>query len=1367
MQTEKEYVLPAQPTKVDLCETQLPPRRTRAHPIAPPGGAAERQRRFNASKRHRKATARAEREKGVNAWGLADVGFLPLAEDSEVIHLLTWNSAKRFNGGRGWRPVFERLPSKYQGVIAAFTEADYGNKSVAPDFSSPDYTCFWSKRVARGGGVMIAASTVFSSRLLRTQKLYTEGAPPGTPFLDCVAVALTRGSTTIVAIAVYIAAGAAVWAHAWDHINRLTSGIRAGLYGKEIARARIVIMGDLNAALGTDARPFVPGWSSLEQTPVAPDARGVDLGAQLLGNDLMVANNLCGPAAITFERMDAAGRYTASVLDLVLLQTDLISLVTSVDVIGCQSLPHSFDALVNTGDGHRLVQVRLEFPSGPEQRRAKPAQGQPPPLPRDAYASTTPMQRTRYRELLHAEYATINAEYMAANEERTDDGPDGARDMARMTDAMRRCASQAFTATGIAAVRAESYSRIMFKQVKACKRHLLSLLAVKDTAGASAACTALKRAKAELRRSLRQQTSRDQATVRSKMTNLRTVNPYASWQLLHRMVTRAPPRVPFPLLQHADGTWAANRKQNKEILARNFAASGRAPADEDPEYDVTAAAATAVRHRSIVRTLSAHASLGNLDQCITAEEVIRALRELPRHKARDADGFRAEHIADMLAGLPRDDPSLPGLPGITAWVRAFNHILDTSVVPVAWLRQVVIALHKGKDLPEEKATSYRPVCVTAHIQAVMDRVIVNRLQGFAAETGILQDEQYGFQPVRSCEHAVSILTMLVESRAMAGATSAERTTYACFLDVKAAFDSVSRERLTVALYDCGIRGRTLAYLRASGLMKYNRVVRMDGEPLDEGVWSDTRGVAQGVTTAPFAYAIMHADLVRALKLHVAGCGILLRDGSRTFSISFADDIVLIAESAAGLQRMLDAAFDDSRKNRYKFSATKCEVVIFHAAADEASIVRHGFHLGGVVLQLSAGFQYLGVRINGCLALRRDAHTTPDRQAMLEEKIHGPHGGINMVHASARLEALTALEHRQFIFGHVLGVLGYCSSFLARAPCPYGEDVQDEAARIAMGFPPRDVLARLERTALCGDLGLPSVESRLAGDTLRLFLRIHSVPKSAQLWRVFNTYRAACSQQADQRGNWCTWVRKILMDIGHPEYWLDGWPPVVPLGCTALERAAAVGAQQCAARSALRVWQQTEWRNAVASRGVLNPLYARLKRRCEFAEYGREGSKHYRRVMHKWRTEQIPAMVVFGRHAGAPRAARLCMRCTLHECEDVEHLLCRCPTYAAQRASLVAAVQATMPANVIAWAGSIADHPDRWVALWLDGELEGLPYAEAYGRDRRAIHGFRDFQRSKWQYMCVMRTRAQLRRAVSAILVAILDDRARRAGFKCA
>ncbi len=101
------------------------------------------------------------------------------------------------------------------------------------------------------------------------------------------------------------------------------------------------------------------------------------------------------------------------------------------------------------------------------------------------------------------------------------------------------------------------------------------------------------------------------------MCDLRTANPYASWQLLHRMVTRGPLHMPFPLRQHANGTWATTTGHNKAFLSQNFAASGRAPADDDPDYDVAAAAVNATRYRGIVRTLSAHASLGNLDARIT------------------------------------------------------------------------------------------------------------------------------------------------------------------------------------------------------------------------------------------------------------------------------------------------------------------------------------------------------------------------------------------------------------------------------------------------------------------------------------------------------------------------------------------------------------------------------------------------------------------------------------------------------------------------------------------------------------------------------------------------------------------------------
>jgi hypothetical protein len=282
-----------------------------------------------------------------------------------------------------------------------------------------------------------------------------------------------------------------------------------------------------------------------------------------------------------------------------------------------------------------------------------------------------------------------------------------------MMDVMRRSAERAYAAAGIASLHTKSMSRIFFQRVKSCKRHLVAARRAQDTVVAFTAYVAWKHAQRDLRKSLLEQTAHDQAVVRSRMCDLRTANPYASWQLLHRMVTRGPLQMPFPLLQPADGTWATTTGHNKAFLSQNFAASGRAPADDDPDYDVAAAVANATRYRGIVRTLSARVA-GEPRRPHHRDRTHPCAPGAPRHKARDVEGFRAEHIADLLSGLRHDDPSLTDLPGIQAWLRVFNHILDTSIVPVSWLRQVVIALYKGKDAPDTRATSYRPICVTAH-----------------------------------------------------------------------------------------------------------------------------------------------------------------------------------------------------------------------------------------------------------------------------------------------------------------------------------------------------------------------------------------------------------------------------------------------------------------------------------------------------------------------------------------------------------------------------------------------------------------------------------------------------------------------------
>jgi hypothetical protein len=191
---------------------------------------------------------------------------------------------------------------------------------------------------------------------------------------------------------------------------------------------------------------------------------------------------------------------------------------------------------------------------------------------------------------------------------------------------------------------------------------------------------------------------------------------------------------------------------------------------------------------------------------------------------------------------------------------------------------------------------------------------------------------------------------------------------------------------------------------------------------------------------------------------------------------------------------------------------------------------------------------------------------------------------------------------------------------------------------------------------------------------------------------------------------------------------------------------------------------------MAASGLLGGQYRHLCRHRELAEYMREGDAKSRRAILRWRSDQIPTEVMRGRYARpqVPHALRHCRRCALAEVEDTAHVLLRCPTFAAERAQLVAAVHAALSPEVSAWAGTMAVHPERWLALLLDGELQGVPYAEAYGRSLKAIRAFPNFWRLRgYRQACykVVSARAALRRAVRPTLVSIQCRLAVDAGFR--
>ena len=117
-------------------------------------------------------------------------------------------------------------------------------------------------------------------------------------------------------------------------------------------------------------------------------------------------------------------------------------------------------------------------------------------------------------------------------------------------------------------------------------------------------------------------------------------------------------------------------------------------------------------------------------------------------------------------------------------------------------------------------------------------------------------------------------------------------------------------------------------------------------------------------------------------------------------------------------------------------------------------------------------------------------------------------------------------------------------------------------------------------------------------------------------------------------------------------------------------------------------------------------------------------------------DQVPTAVTMLRRARPriPRAQRLCPNCSLGEQEETEHLIMRCPLYSVERVRMFAAVRDTMSSEVLGWAGAPGSFPKRWVALVLVGELDEVPYAEAFGRERRAVQRFRAFRTLRRAYL---------------------------------
>ena len=229
--------------------------------------------------------------------------------------------------------------------------------------------------------------------------------------------------------------------------------------------------------------------------------------------------------------------------------------------------------------------------------------------------------------------------------------------------------------------------------------------------------------------------------------------------------------------------------------------------------------------------------------------------------------------------------------------------MDTGEVPSILKDTIIVPIYKGglKSLPQ----NYRPINLISHILKVLEKIVRSRIVNFLEENNLMNPNQHGFRPHRSClsqllDHFDTVIETIYNNK----------NCDVIYLDFAKAFDVVDYDILMRKLKELGITG-TLGFWIHSFLSNRKQTVSVNSS---KSVTQEVKsGVPQGSVLGPVLFLIMISDIDKEILHSVASV--------------FADDTKLkhVIESmndCRNLQSDLNTIFAWGEANNMRFNHLK-------------------------------------------------------------------------------------------------------------------------------------------------------------------------------------------------------------------------------------------------------------------------------------------------------------------------------------------------------------------------------------------------------------------------------------------------------------
>lgn len=306
------------------------------------------------------------------------------------------------------------------------------------------------------------------------------------------------------------------------------------------------------------------------------------------------------------------------------------------------------------------------------------------------------------------------------------------------------------------------------------------------------------------------------------------------------------------------------------------------------------------------------------------------------------------------------DPNWEKQPMLLYWLSLWNQILDEGTLPRSWRNSKIIMIHKtGK--PENNPRSYRPISKIPTSQKCLHKFLTQRLLRYITDNNIIAQEQIGYLKREETGAQIIALQEIIGRR-----KRNHMNTYAIFMDIQKAFDSVPHNKLLQRLEDdFGIKEKTPLYNYIQQLY-LNTTIQVVHNGVESTERRLTCGLRQGCPLSPVLFLMYINRMIKYIRKHPIQVPFTNDSSTNDLeemppSLWFADDVVILCSSIDECKTILREVIQIMAIDGFDIGEDKCGVLPFYDAPKDNN--NEDIRIEDKRIKYVENYTYLGMVIN--------------------------------------------------------------------------------------------------------------------------------------------------------------------------------------------------------------------------------------------------------------------------------------------------------------------------------------------------------------------------------------------------------------------